>query len=145
MKTFIQYTIFCFLFTTIVINACPHDTENIIIIQDKNSLEELLKKNTGPCLLYFYMNNCSWCSKMFPIIKNLAENNNFCENISFYKINGLQTDAQELVNTYLNTKIPGYPTMLFLYQGQIFDTQIGGTTKEVVTKKLTALLKKAEL
>jgi len=144
MKFIIKYTILYLIMTASIIFACPHDKDIIITIQDQDKMESLLKNNMGPCLMYFYMNNCGWCSKIAPILEKLAESEQFCNTVTFYKINGPQVKASDLIKEHFNKKIIGYPTLFFMNQGKVIDTQIGGTTEEIIIKKLTTLLKQTK-
>lgn len=142
MKFIIKYTILYLVMTISTVFACPHDKETMINIQDNDKLESLLKNNMGPSLIYFYSDNCGWCSKMKPIVEKLADDDQFCNMITFYKVNGPHTKAQDLILTYLNKKIPGYPTLLLINQGKVIETQIGGTTESIVRNKLVNLMKR---
>lgn len=144
MKFIIKYIFLHLIMAASIIFACPHDKDIVITVQDQHKLESLLKNNIGPSLMYFYMNNCGWCSKIAPILEKLAESNQFCDTVTFYKINGPQTKAADLIREHLDKKIIGYPTLFFMNQGKVIDTQIGGTTEDIIIKKLIALLKKTQ-
>lgn len=142
MKKIIKQLILYFMLaiSTITQTEQFYDNDHIIVLQNKNDLQNLLKNNLGPSLIYFYMNNCSWCSKINPIIEKISESKQFSHDITFYKVNGPQTQASQLVQEYLEKNIQGYPTIFFMNQGKVFDIQIGGTTQDVLIKKLQALM-----
>ncbi|MBP6870097.1 hypothetical protein KBC04_04395 [Candidatus Babeliales bacterium] len=143
MKNIIKNSLLYFIFftSTITLTTQFYDNDHIIELKNKDELQNLLKNNLGPCLIYFYMNNCGWCSKIGPIIEELSQSKQFLHAITFYKVNGPQTQAAELVPEYLQKKIQGYPTIFFMNKGELFDTQVGGANKETMITKLQALLK----
>lgn len=140
MKKFITHAMIYVALASNILTACPHDTDTIITIESSNDLENLLQKNQGPCVLYMYMQGCDWCKKMSSIISTLSEDNDFCDTVTFYQTDGPKTQADQLIQSYCNKNLQGYPTILLMNQGTLFDMQIGATSQAKMKQKLTALL-----
>ena len=141
MKNIIKRTIlYLLLVTTASIITCPHDSSSVIEITTSDQLQDLLSKNQGPCAILLYMQNCSYCEKLKPIFENLACNDQFTP-ITFYVINGPQTQAPKIIKKTINQTIEGYPTMFFFNQGKLVTTQVGGASQNNLIKKLNQLLR----
>lgn len=139
MKNIIKYSILYIIFAISTITACPRDKDDsVLAIETEEGLINLLSNCQGPTAISFHMDRCGWCIQMQPIFQELAENEEFCH-ITFYTVNGPTLKASTHVKDILNKKISGYPTILFMNQGKVIETQIGGASKEVITKKLRAL------
>ena len=140
MKKILQYTMLYFICIFNNMFACPHDKDNLVIVENSENLKSLLENNQGPCMMYLFANGCKYCEKMEPVIHSLANNEKFCNEITFYKVNGPITKADSLLAQNFTITIPGYPIILFLKSGKLQDTQIGYTTQNVINKKLEKLL-----
>lgn len=158
MKYIIKYSILYFIFFTIntIIardvfndnndknssNISEHihyfDKDSIVEIETEAQLKSLLQNSQGPSAISFHMDRCGWCKHMHPIFQSLANNEQF-EHITFYSVNGPLVQAHAHTTNILDEPITGYPTIFFINQGKLVDKQIGGTTQDVMVKKLNTL------
>jgi hypothetical protein len=75
---------------------------------------------------------------MQPAFQDLAQDNAF-RHITFYTVNGPTFKASTHVKNILNEEIVGYPTILFINQGQLIAKQVGGAQKDTIIQKLNCL------
>jgi len=111
------------------------------------------------------MKGCGWCTKMKPLFEELAPQ--FCD-VHFYTVDGRAANLSKHV-TQLSSKdgskkswlsssaksiaqkkelltddtlqIPGFPTFLFIKDGQLQNIQVGGCSKEELEKQIKQLTK----
>ncbi|MBP7854615.1 thioredoxin family protein [Candidatus Babeliales bacterium] len=92
-------------------------------------------QNNEPTVIMGYMTNCPHCSKLQKGLQPLARK---YPNANFYIVNGPEKQFHKKIAALSKFSIPGYPSTIFIKNGQIQNVQIGGNEKilEENVKKL---------
>lgn len=98
---------------------------------DEN-IKEIIN-NGKPVVVDFWAEWCGPCRMMSPIIEELAHE--YEGKVEIGKLN-----VDENSETTEEYGIMNIPTLLFFKNGQVVDKQVGATQKNVLVKKIEALL-----
>ena len=140
-------------------------TNSVKNIESEDGLTAALT-NKKTTVIMCSMQGCGWCTKMKPIFSELAPQ---FPNAQFYTVDGrasnlskhiaqlslkheskkpwLSSSAKsiaqkkELLSAEETLQIPGYPTFLFIKEGQLQNIQVGGCSKEDLENQIKKLLK----
>ena len=110
------------------VHSCLHgilryeQPANIIELDD--ILEQATKDNQL-VVIDFYNDNCPPCEKVAPLFQELSEREEFQNRVVFVKIK--VDDHAVIVNQY---SVTGWPTFLFLKNGQVQTEIVGGKLAE---------------
>lgn len=116
-----------------------HEIKNIIegVVSEITTEDDLHAALTSskPTVILGYMDPCPHCSSIKPHMKALAKK---YPKISFATANGPRLVMHKKVSALSNSsiKIPGYPTTIFINNGQIVDHVIGGNKQKLDQKTL---------
>lgn len=99
----------------------------VIHLDDSNFEAEVLK-NSGVVLVDFWASWCGPCRMLAPILDEISES----VNSTIAKVN--VDEADDLSRKY---NIRSIPTMIIFKNGQVVDTLVGLSTKEVLIEKLS--------
>jgi thioredoxin 1 len=99
---------------------------------DENFHEEVINSSI-PVMVDFYADWCGPCKMMAPMVDKLSEE--YEGRIKIGKINA--EDNPEAAGQY---DVMSIPTFLFIKDGQVVDTAVGGMTEAAMRGKLDALL-----
>lgn len=92
--------------------------------------------STKPTIIKTYSENCPFCTMIAPKFEKIASNQKYNKRISFAQANGKSLQIHKHVPAKSNGKykIPGYPTFIFINNGNIVDLLIGGDEKKLLDK-----------
>lgn len=99
---------------------------------DNNFKENVLDKE-GVAVIDFWAEWCGPCRMIAPIIEELSD-----EYKDKVLVGKLDVDSNPEVSMKYNVR--SIPTVLILKNGQVFDKQIGVTSKSVLEKKIQAAM-----
>lgn len=87
-------------------------------------------KNKQATVIVGTMNHCSHCNKLHAIFETLPEKYPM---VNFFSVNGPEHKLHEKVKRESKEKfrIPGYPSIVFIKNGEIKNLQIGGNEKSL--------------
>jgi thioredoxin 1 len=102
-------------------------------IELNSSNFDSIVKNEGVALVDFWAPWCGPCRMIAPVIEELASE--FDGKAKICKVN---TDKEQDIAA--NYGIRSIPTILFFKNGELVDQNIGASSKQVLSNKLTALL-----
>lgn len=86
-----------------------------------------------PCLVDFYADWCGPCKMMSPIIEGLAQK--YDGKFGVYKLD--VDKAGEVASKY---GIASIPALLFFKDGEIAESIVGATSKEILDEKISSYL-----
>jgi len=86
-----------------------------------------------PVMIDFYADWCGPCRMMMPIVEEMAEK--YDGRIKIGKVN---VDEQQALAAKFN--VMSIPTFVFIKDGQVVNTAIGGMPKGALAEKLDALV-----
>ena len=101
-------------------------------ITDAN-FEQLVMKSDKPVLVDFWAEWCGPCRMVTPLVEEVAQE--FEGRAIVGKVN---VDSNLTVSAKFG--IRNIPTILFIKGGEVKDKQVGATTKNVLSEKLSKLL-----
>ena len=101
-------------------------------ITDAN-FEQLVMKSDKPVLVDFWAEWCGPCRMVTPLVEEVAQE--FEGRAIVGKVN---VDSNPTVSAKFG--IRNSPTILFIKGGEVKDKQVGATTKNVLSEKLSKLL-----
>lgn len=104
-----------------------------IILTDKNFKEEVLNYK-GLVLVDFWATWCGPCQMMGPVVDDLAK-----QYINKVKVAKMDIDVNS--STPSKYSIMSIPTIIFFKDGKPVEQLMGAQSKEVLKKKMEALLK----
>ena len=84
-------------------------------------------KGKHPSMLLFYAKWCGHCQKVKPIIQKLAQDN---------QVDLELVDGDERPETCSRYKIQGYPTLVFLVDGEEVRRHVGSASEEELQKQV---------
>lgn len=99
---------------------------------DSNFKENVLDKD-GVAVIDFWAEWCGPCRMIAPIIEELS--NEYQDKVLVGK---LDVDSNPEVSMKYNVR--SIPTVLILKNGEVFDKQVGVTSKSVLEKKIQAAM-----
>jgi thioredoxin 1 len=99
---------------------------------DGNFQEEVINSSI-PVMVDFYADWCGPCKMMAPMVEKLSE-----EYEGRVKIGKINVDENPEATEQF--QVMSIPTFLFVKDGQVVDTAVGGMTEAVVRGKLDAML-----
>jgi len=118
-----------------------HYTEPVSLIQEIVTSDEFYGaiQARKPTIIKLYSEHCPYCSIFSKTFESVAKKH---RNIQFFSLNGKKLNAPKVVSDFTKNsiKIPGYPSVLFIKNGNIVDFQIGGNPK-VFEEKIQKYLK----
>ena len=103
-----------------------------IEITDAN-FEELVLKSDKPAMVDFWAAWCAPCRMIAPIVEEIA---------SEYEGKAVigKVDVDSNMGVATNYGIRNIPTVLFFKGGEVVDKQVGAVSKQLLTKKLDAII-----
>ena len=137
------YITFTLLLTLqIPINLVAHPVKPITAAVELTTSEELHNALTSSQLsvIMLKMEHCPHCQTLSPVFEKYARKL-LGKPLTLYVANGPALQAATMIKNVTNNtvKIPGYPSIMYVKNGKVFDHQIGGNTKtfEEKIQKLT--------
>ncbi len=115
----------------------PFNT-SVVMIENQETLQNILKSSQEPSVIFFYMNGCGWCDKMRPVFNAATDNSEFA-NIKFYSVNGPQLNVPVILKETMDQDVTGYPLFIFMHHGQYIDKQVGGANPENFENKIKSV------
>lgn len=102
------------------------------------SFQTEVMESTIPVLVDFYTDNCGACIALNPILEELSET--YAGKIHMTKfyvsIEEVLASSNEVMNNY---DVMGFPTILIIKNGSVFNSLLGSQTMESLKEALEAI------
>ena len=117
------------------IEALENAENSVIEVESQEELRELLENPQEQSVISLYMNGCGWCTKMAPVLDEVAANPEFAS-MKFYRVDGSALQAAPMVKELCDQQINGYPSLLFMNEKGYVDKQVGFAKQEDLEEKI---------
>ena len=103
-----------------------------IIIESEIQFDDVIKD--GVCLIDFYASWCGPCKMLAPFVEEIAEE---YEN----KVKVCKVDVDSVESLAYRYNVRSIPTLLYIKNGKVEETNVGFQNKSDIISKLEKLLK----
>lgn len=112
---------------------------SVIAEINQDNFEAEVKQANQPVLVDFYTDNCGACEALNPILEELVEE--YDGKLKIVKFYVSIDDVLENKNKVsLEYDVMGFPTLLFLKNGELITTLLGGQNEDDLVEEIEAIL-----
>ncbi len=103
----------------------------VVVDVTSKTWDSKVLRSTGLVVVDFWHEACHWCSRLEPILNELAQE---CQDVQFVRLNVLTNeDHWRLANQY---RIMGSPTLVFFCRGRPVGEVVGYRPKDGLRKQV---------